>query len=150
MGHTLCRRLLSFLFDFLELTLQFQTANINLACCVNLHSIHVNFERLNYGRYPKTSLDMDYFCNLLSQIVSPHMVNVSFSITLQSITDLDRIDWARLEDFLTNSQWANLQKISIRLFAKFKSKLISAAAESFRDRLPVLMKSSIFCIETKC
>ena len=124
-----------YLSDYLDLTcIIFATAVINLAGCVNLRSIEVNFGRVDQSG---GSFNMDGLSTLFSQIISPNVVEIFVVIQVQVILDLDLIDWARLERTLINLKWAaNLQKMQLLLFCN--PHLIPAAAEFLRAHLPVL------------
>ena len=66
------------------------------------------------------------------------MVDVSFRIRLETVSDLDKIDWACPEGILTNNpQWVDLENITIWLSCHPEVRV--AAVEFFCARLPILV-----------
>ena len=71
---------------------------------------------------------------VFSQITSTHLEHAQLDFRI--VSDLDAVDWARIEHMFTQQRWANFQKLTIRLSGRFDD--ISEAIEFVRLRLPVL------------
>jgi hypothetical protein len=81
---------------------------------------------------------------LLSRVTSPQVDHLSLAITLHSFTDLDDVDWARMDRILTQQRWANLRRLSVQLLGRPEMQM--AAVELIRARLPILWSRGIVVI----
>ena len=58
---------------------------------------------------------MNWLHTLLSQLSSPHLEMVSWTVGFTVVAVLDVIDWARIEHILTRPSSANLEQFRILL-----------------------------------
>jgi hypothetical protein len=84
--------------------------NINLAHFVNLRSIGLDCGMIGPDSRPPATVCL---FTLLSQIASPHMVDVRLRLGVADAFDLEMVDWHRMDQILTQSQWANLRQLTI-------------------------------------
>ena len=109
--------------------------DINLAHNTRLRSITLQI----FWRYPPAS--MEWLFTLLSQIVSSHMVHVSFIFQVEDIYVLDSVIWTQIEDVFTQERWANLQKLALSWFGP--SLIRPRVRELIWARLPKLESRGI-------
>jgi len=100
------------------------------------HNINLRFIRLEYTD--------NRILSLLSQIVPPCLPHLFFDIFLYSLSELEKVDWARMQRMFTQEQWAN---ITITWNVSNFHGLIPEANEFIKARLPVLQSRRMlkFC-----
>jgi hypothetical protein len=84
--------------------------NINLAPLVNLRSIDLGYGTIDPRSHPPATV---WVFTLLSQITSPQMVDVRLRVGVRNVSDLDMVDWHRMDEILTQPQWVNLLRLTI-------------------------------------
>ena len=109
--------------------------DIDLAHNTHLRSITLQI----FWGYPPAS--MEWLFTLLSQIVSSHMVHVTFIFQVEDAAVLDNVIWTQIEDVFTQQRWANLQKLTLSWFSS--ESIRPAVRELIWARLPKLESRGI-------
>jgi hypothetical protein len=92
---------------------------------------------------------MEWVFEIFSQIVPSHPMRVSIQFLLQEISDLENVDWARIEHMFIQERWANLERITIHL-RWHGTAAKPGAVESIMARLLVLESRGILSFGQEC
>jgi hypothetical protein len=112
--------------------------NINLAPFVNLRSVGLDCGMID----PDSPLPATVWVfTLLSQITSPHMVDIWLRVGVENVSDLDVVDWHRMDEILTQPQWVNLLRLTITWHCERYER--EAGMELVTAQLPMLTSRGV-------
>ena len=86
---------------------------------------------------------MNWFYTLLSQLSSPHLEMVSWTVYSPVVAVLDVIDWARIEHILTTLPSAS--PVQFRIILNGPDEVVQEATQLINGRLPLLMARGVVC-----